>query len=599
MWATSGVSASISAFPRAARGLREIASTSQACVYSFNDSKETSRGGARQAASSFSRRHEKFAGRSVNANGRERSRGRSTPRGGALVTRAASGDERERGSRRVPPGVARRRAQAASRRRRAVPEGPKLARTAGASESNGAGTISDTDAAATFSGNISIAPSGSSGARPLTHETDPADASRASPRATDVARPAGTSSTAQAMANSVNILLGVGLLSVPYALKQGGWAGLGVLGLLGVVTNYTGKALIRVQARGSLMDANAKGGRRPLTSYEDIGEAAFGAGGRAFITTVLYTELLGTCALFFILEGDHLSLLFDGTKYLTHSSQWWQCASASVMIPTLWLADLSSLSYVGALGAVASVSLVGVVAFQLVAVDGFPFDAMPPGSETTALAHVSTLPVSFGLLAFVFAGHAVFPAIYASMAEPEEYEPMLDRTYVIVGVMCAVIGTAGYAMYGDAVKDEVTLNLPAGAASTAALGLIAVNPFSKFALTMDPVARGLERILTEKDGDLEDNASRSLLKARALRTALGLGALATAAKVPFFAVVMSLIGSFLTLTVSVIFPAACHLKVFEDELTARERRTDWAVMILGGFCVVAGSASAVADLLAK
>jgi vesicular inhibitory amino acid transporter len=39
------------------------------------------------------------------------------------------------------------------------------------------------------------------------------------------------------------------------------------------------------------------------------------------------------------------------------------------------------------------------------------------------------------------------------------------------------------------------------------------------------------------------------LTARVLRTALGLGALGVAAKVPFFAVVMSLIGSFLTLTV--------------------------------------------------
>ena len=548
-----------------------------------------------------------IAGRFANANGREGSRGRSLPRGGALVTRAASGDERERAPRGAPPGVARRRAQAAWRRQRAVSESPELARThrgAAASESN-----SDAEAAAAFSGSVSVTPAvGSGGVRPFTEKTaDSADSAGArAGRATDatgdflVARPAGTSSTAQAMANSVNILLGVGLLSVPYALKQGGWAGLGVLGLLGLVTNYTGKALIRVQARGSLAeasDADARSARRPLTSYEDVGEAAFGAGGRAFITAVLYTELVGTCALFFILEGDHLSLLFDGTKYLTHSSQWWQCAAASVMIPTLWLTDLSSLSYVGALGAVASVSLVGLVAFQLTSVDGFPLDAVPPGLETTALLHFSTLPVSFGLLAFVFAGHAVFPAIYASMAEPEEYEPMLDKTYQIVGLTCAVIGAAGYAMYGDAVKDEVTLNLPAGLASTAALALIAVNPLSKFALTMDPVARGLEQTLfsREKDG----KSVRSPLRARALRTALGLSALATAAKVPFFAVVMSLLGSFLTLTVSVIFPAACHLKVFEDELTEREKQTDWAIMIVGGFCAVAGSASAVADLLAK
>jgi hypothetical protein len=50
--------------------------------------------------------------------------------------------------------------------------------------------------------------------------------------------------------------------------------------------------------------------RRPLLSYEDVGEAAFGDFGRGFITWVLYTELVGTCALFFILEVTFLSLSF-------------------------------------------------------------------------------------------------------------------------------------------------------------------------------------------------------------------------------------------------------------------------------------------------
>lgn len=50
-----------------------------------------------------------------------------------------------------------------------------------------------------------------------------------------------------AVVNVLNILSGVGLLSVPYALKKAGWAGLGVLWLLGIVTNYTGA--VRVQAR--------------------------------------------------------------------------------------------------------------------------------------------------------------------------------------------------------------------------------------------------------------------------------------------------------------------------------------------------------------
>ena len=454
----------------------------------------------------------------------------------------------------------------------------------------------------------------------------------------EVDRPRGNSTTAQAMANSVNILLGVGLLSVPYALQQGGWAGLGVLGVLGVTTNYTGKILIRCQRRGSLpaLDDSSgdalgtKGGtndcggagaaargvitdpdasssmdslscdwddpleptRRPLLSYEDVGEAAFGANGRRFITWVLYTELIGTCALFFILEGDHLEILFDHA----HTQEWFMCAAAAVMIPTLWLSDLSSLSFIGGLGACASLSLVGVVLYELVAVGGFPH-TLPPALETTALVHLSTLPVSFGLLAFVFAGHAVFPAIYTSMREPGEYEGMLDKTYAIVGATCLLIGGAGYALYGDGVADEVTLNLPTGVASTLALALVTVNPFSKFALTMDPVSRGLEKALgVDINGGGGGGVERDWgapLKARLMRTGLGAGALLTAAKVPFFAVFMSLIGSFLTLTVSVIFPSACYLRMFEDELTDNERVANWAIMLLGGFCVVAGSASAI------
>lgn len=114
----------------------------------------------------------------------------------------------------------------------------------------------------------------------------------------------GNSTTEQALANSVNILLGVGTLSVPYALRESGWAGIVVLLLLGATTNYTGKTLIRCQRRGSLpmrtnfntySDVNEDGSvtvvkkaRRALTTYEDIGEAAFGEFGRSLISWVLY-----------------------------------------------------------------------------------------------------------------------------------------------------------------------------------------------------------------------------------------------------------------------------------------------------------------------
>lgn len=50
-------------------------------------------------------------------------------------------------------------------------------------------------------------------------------------------------------------------------------------------------------------------------------------------------------------------------------------------------------------------------------------------------------------------------------------------------------------MYGSKTLEEVTLNLHAGPLQLAATSLILVSPFTKFALTLEPVARGTEQFL--------------------------------------------------------------------------------------------------------
>ena len=47
-------------------------------------------------------------------------------------------------------------------------------------------------------------------------------------------------------------------------------------------------------------------------------------------------------------------------------------------------------------------------------------------------------------------------------------------------------------MYGNNTLEEVTMNLHAGPLQLAATSLILVSPFTKFALTLEPVARGVE-----------------------------------------------------------------------------------------------------------
>lgn len=71
---------------------------------------------------------------------------------------------------------------------------------------------------------------------------------------------------------ATNALCGIGILSTPFALKEGGWIGILLLFLFGIIACYTGILLKRCLESSS-----------QLQTYPDIGQAAFGFGGRICI----------------------------------------------------------------------------------------------------------------------------------------------------------------------------------------------------------------------------------------------------------------------------------------------------------------------------
>lgn len=69
------------------------------------------------------------------------------------------------------------------------------------------------------------------------------------------------------------MLCGVGILSTPYAIKQGGWLGLVILFVFAALSYYTGVLL-----------AYCLDSEPGLETYPDIGQAAFGTAGRIAIS---------------------------------------------------------------------------------------------------------------------------------------------------------------------------------------------------------------------------------------------------------------------------------------------------------------------------
>lgn len=144
----------------------------------------------------------------------------------------------------------------------------------------------------------------------------------------------------QTVFNSVNVLIGIGLLSLPLAMRDAGWVlGLSFLVFSAVTTGYTAKILAKC------LDVD-----RSLVSYSDISYLAFGRYAR-FITSLLFCmELLGACVALVVLFADSLYVLIPGFSILH-----WKIVCGIVLVPLSFM-PLRFLSVTSILGIVSCTS---------------------------------------------------------------------------------------------------------------------------------------------------------------------------------------------------------------------------------------------------
>ncbi|XP_051217671.1 amino acid transporter AVT1I [Lolium perenne] len=389
---------------------------------------------------------------------------------------------------------------------------------------------------------------------------------------------AGGATSVRTCFNGLNALSGVGLLSIPYALAEGGWLSLVLLLFVAAVCCYTGQLL------QTCMSASPD-----VRSYPDIGARAFGAKGRFAVSLFLYAELYLVAIGFLILEGDNLDKLFPGTSLslgpgiVVSGKHLFIVLVSIAILPTTWLRNLSVLAYVSASGVLASVVLVFCVLWAAV-VDGVGFQ----GKGT--MLNVSGLPTALGLYTFCYCGHAIFPTLCNSMKEKDKFSKVLVICFVACTLNYGSMAILGYLMYGDDVESQVTLNLPEGKLSSKlAIYTALINPFSKYALMVTPVATAIEEKLLAGN-----KRSMNML----IRTFIVISTVIIALTVPFFGHLMALVGSLLSVMASMLLPCICYLKIFG---TARCSRAEVVlivtIIILGSLVAASGTYSSLQKII--
>ena len=120
-------------------------------------------------------------------------------------------------------------------------------------------------------------------------------------------------------------------------------------------------------------------------------------------------------------------------------------------------------------------------------------------------------------------------------------------SYILMAVL-------GYLMFGQDVRPQVTLNLPTSRVSSKiAIYTTLVGPIAKYALIVMPIANAIESRLPRY--------YNSKLICIFLRTLLLVSTIIVALVFPFFGILMALVGAILNITVSIILPCLCYLKI--------------------------------------
>ncbi|KAH6768185.1 Transmembrane amino acid transporter family protein [Perilla frutescens var. frutescens] len=391
------------------------------------------------------------------------------------------------------------------------------------------------------------------------------------------------SSFLHAVINMVGMLIGLGQLSTPYALENGGWASAFLLVGLGAICAYS-SCLI-----GKCMHKNPKS-----RDYKDIGNEAFGSKGRIIATTFIYLEIFMALVSYTISLHDNLSNIFAGVSLNSSwahlsTSQLLAVIAVLVALPSLWLRDLSSISFLSIAGILMSLLIFSTVAYTAV------FGGVRANHHIPVL-QIHKIPAISGLYIFSFAGHIVFPNLYTSMKDPSKFTKVSIVSFSMVTILYTTLAFMGAKMFGHEVSSQITLSMPQNLTVTKiALWATVLTPMTKYALEFAPFAIQLE-------GSFPPSIKprTKMIIRGTVGSILLLIILALALSVPYFEHVLSLTGSLVSVGICIVFPCGFYTKIFWSQISRPLLLLNLILIafgvILGAFGTISSSKSLLMSL---
>lgn len=397
---------------------------------------------------------------------------------------------------------------------------------------------------------------------------------------------AGQSTAPQTIFNSINVLIGIGLLALPLGMKYAGW----VLGVPMLLT-FAFATFCSAELLSRCLDTDPT-----LISYGDLGYAAFGPKGRAFISFLFALDLLGSGVALIILFGDSLNALFP-----QYSVTFFKIVGFFVVTPQIFM-PLSILSNVSLLGIISTISIVLTVVFCGLYKSSSPGSLTEPMETHLFPSSFKNFCLSIGLLSACWGGHAIFPNLKSDMRHPEKFKDCLKTTYTITSITDIGIAIVGFLMFGNMVKDEITKSvmLTPGYPDFIYVmisALLSMIPLAKTPLNARPIVALLDIVMGINHTESEYEAPKFQMT-RVLkffnRIFVNVVLILIAIKFPEFDKLLAFCGAGLCFLICSILPCLFYLKICAATIKPWERVTCWVVIAISAVLSVLGVGAAIA-----
>ncbi|KAL3682530.1 hypothetical protein R1sor_000552 [Riccia sorocarpa] len=396
----------------------------------------------------------------------------------------------------------------------------------------------------------------------------------------------------QTIINTLNLYIGVGILSLGYAVKLGGWASLIILGLLATLLCYSAKLI------GRSFD---KVPPNLVPSYPNLGHTAFGLPGQLAVMIMGGAEFFGALCLCLIVIWQSIAMLLPSDpiclgSYCMSPKEVAILVSTLFMVPAVLIRTFSRLTSISISGVVASLTLTSLVII-VYAADPQQKDVTDPAAHEHEFVDWIHLPMAAGIMVTSLSGHAGLPSLRRSMKNPENFERCISIAFTCIFIIYASIGGFAYLYFGESTQVLITGSL--SDSSVTGFVLLKIGSFSisinqiiivLVAMSAYTTSPALVYVVAELIVDLIRGESATRIPGPgdllARTIVLGSGYVIALVAYGVLGIVESIVGGVCCTSVSLFLPTLFYYKLYKESLSPTKRFMLVFIVVLAAIGVV-------------